>query len=104
MKTFDYNIYHLLNAKEGRTLRLNLLLAKETYEKRENYHWTYWYWTYEENARACFSTIKNCGKIGYDEYKELLEQLYFLMRLYKGKRGPSLGRKDVPTVKGGDAE
>ncbi len=86
-----YNIYHLLNSSYGNTLKLKLILAMKSYEKRESY-----FCWFEGEAETCLSTLFDCKIISSKEYNVLIDQLFFLMRLYKGVRGSALGRKDVP--------
>lgn len=88
---YDHNIYNLLNSNEGYPLRRNLLLAKRTYEKGKDY-----YWVFEEKAISCLDTMLYCKIISGSEYSKIYDQIYFLIRLYKGVRGSELGRKDVP--------
>ena len=91
---YDYNIYHLLNSNEGTTLRRILIISKNKYKEIGKY--SFYYCFYEHETLSCLKTILDCKRLSYDEYKEMFEQISFLMRLYKGYRGSLLGRKDIP--------
>lgn len=84
------NIYHLLNQNEGHVIKVRLKLAMSAYKKGLRF-----YEDYEEEALVSLETMFYTNLISKEEYEELKEQLYFLMRLYKGRKGKALGRKDV---------
>lgn len=69
-------IYNLMNRIH--TLRFSVLTAMRQYKEGLSY-----YWTWEDEAKASFNTLCECGFL--DEYDtfELLDQLYHVMRLYK---------------------
>lgn len=85
-----YNIYHFLMSEAGSTTKTNLLSAMDCFKKN-----IFIYGIYETAAVHCLETLWRCNFIDFHDYNELREQLNYLMKLYKCKRGSSLGRKDV---------
>lgn len=99
---YKNNIYHLLKSSMGSPMYHYLIFAKKAFEIRPDDYKTYS--KFENMAEASLLTIYYCELISCSEYLNLENQLNNLMRLYKKKRSSALGRKDVPTMKGDDAE
>lgn len=69
-------IYTLMNRIF--TLRFAMTMAVNRYNENDHL-----YWIYEEEAKASFNTLCNCGFLDEYDADELREQLYHVMRVYK---------------------